>query len=45
VTVGLKLTVPKDTKPGTRGDVHLVQRDHAGNIVGGVTVQVRVVRQ
>jgi hypothetical protein len=45
VTVGLKLTVPKDTTPGTKGDVHLVQRDRAGNIVGGVTVQVRVVRQ
>lgn len=45
VTVGLKLTVPKDAKPGATGDVHLVQRDRAGNIVGGVTVQVQVVRR
>jgi hypothetical protein len=42
VTVGLKLTVPKDAKPGAKGDVHLVQRDRAGDIVGGVTVQIRV---
>jgi hypothetical protein len=42
VTVNLKVTVPKDTKPGSKGDVHLVQRDADGNIVGGVTVQIRV---
>lgn len=45
VTVGLKLTVHRDTEPGRRGDVQLVQRDRAGNIVGGVTVQVRVARR
>jgi Fungalysin metallopeptidase (M36)/Fungalysin/Thermolysin Propeptide Motif len=45
VTVGLKLTVPRDTEPGRTGDVHLIQRDRAGNIVGGVTVRVRVIRR
>jgi hypothetical protein len=42
VTVGLRVTVPKRAKPGSKGDVHVVQRDADGNIVGGVTVQIRV---
>jgi hypothetical protein len=42
VTVGLKLTLPRNVKLGSTGDVHLVQRDADGNIVGGVTVQIRV---
>ncbi len=42
VTVGVKVTVPRDAKPGSRGDVHVVQRDADGNIVGGVTLQIGV---
>jgi hypothetical protein len=42
VTVDLKVTVPRDAKPGATGDVHVVQRDADRNVVGGVTVRIHV---
>jgi hypothetical protein len=42
VEVGMKFQVPATTKVGDAIDVDVVQRDSKNNIVGGVTMQVRV---
>jgi hypothetical protein len=42
VEVGMKFQVPATAKVGEAIDVDVVQRDSKNNIVGGVTMQVRV---
>ena len=43
VSAGLKITVPREAKPGETMSIDLVQRNRAGKIVGGIAVQVNVV--
>jgi hypothetical protein len=42
VEVGLKFRIPAETKVGDAVEVDVVQRDSKNNIVGGVSMQVRV---
>ena len=43
VTLDFKLTVPPEAKPGDVIEVDLLQRSEAGDVVGGITVQINVV--
>ena len=45
VTVGLRLTAPRDAKPGTTIDVDVVQRNAKRAVVGGVRVRLRIVKK
>lgn len=42
VSLGLKLTVPKEAKPGEVLEFHVTQRNSRNQIVGGITYQVQV---
>ena len=44
VEVGMKFRVPPEAKAGDAIDVDVVQRDAKNNIVGGVTMQIKVVQ-
>ncbi|MCP4321700.1 MAG: hypothetical protein GY787_07590 [Alteromonadales bacterium] len=40
----VRIEVPKDTKPGEKLPIELVQRDQFGQVVGGVSIQVQIVK-
>ena len=42
LSLGLKLTVPRDAKPGETLELHLTQRNREKRIVGGITYHLRV---
>ena len=43
LTLGLKITAPAESKPGDEFLIHLVERNRAGQVIGGISVQVNVV--
>ena len=43
LTLGLKITAPAESKPGGEFLIHLVERNRAGQVIGGISVQVNVV--
>lgn len=45
INVGLKITAPPEAKPGDVIESHLIQRNRQGQVVGGITVQVNIVRK
>lgn len=39
--LGLKVSLPKNAKPGETVDIHVVQRNQSKKVIGGITVRVR----
>ena len=42
IELGLKITTPAHAKHGNIFEIHLVQRNRRGAVVGGITVQVNI---
>ncbi len=43
--LGLKVTAPQEAKPGDVIKIHLMQRNTKNEVVGGITVQVNIVKK
>lgn len=40
--LGVRVTAPANARPGETIELHVVQRNRGGDIVGGITIQIRV---
>jgi len=43
IKAGLRITAPPEAKPGEVIELHLVQRNRKGQVVGGITVQINII--
>lgn len=44
VKVGLKITAPPEARPGDVVEIQLIQRNSKKQVIGGITVQVKIVK-